>query len=78
MTYSILITETARKDIKKLDPKTRKLVKDILLEYRDEPLKATRGLTDYILGTYRIRMDDFRVVFDIEKRNIIILRIGHR
>jgi len=30
------------------------------------------------IGTYRFRMGDYRVIFDTEDENIVILRIGHR
>ena len=36
------------------------------------------SLTDSELGTYRFRIGDYRVVFDIDGSEIIILRIGHR
>jgi mRNA interferase RelE/StbE len=29
-------------------------------------------------GTYRFRIGDYRVIFDIYDENIAILRIGHR
>jgi len=29
-------------------------------------------------GTYRFRIGDYRVIFDIEDDQIIVLRIGHR
>jgi mRNA interferase RelE/StbE len=35
-------------------------------------------LMDKALGQYRYRIGDYRIIFDIEKDNIIILRIGHR
>ncbi|RZN73823.1 MAG: hypothetical protein EF807_00235 [Candidatus Methanolliviera hydrocarbonicum] len=30
------------------------------------------------IGSYRFRMGDCRVIFDMESENIVILRIGHR
>ncbi len=33
---------------------------------------------DSTLGTYRFRVGDYRIVFDIEDTTIIILRVGHR
>ncbi len=35
-------------------------------------------LTDPQLGTYRFRVGDFRVIFDLHGRDIVILRVGHR
>jgi mRNA interferase RelE/StbE len=30
------------------------------------------------IGAYRFRIGDYRVVFDIDDNNVVILRIGHR
>ena len=30
------------------------------------------------IGTYRFRMGNYRVIFDIEGKDIVILRVGHR
>jgi mRNA interferase RelE/StbE len=30
------------------------------------------------LGAYRFRIGDYRVVFDLEGDEIVILRVGHR
>lgn len=31
-----------------------------------------------VLGSYRFRIGDYRVVFDLEGDQIVILRVGHR
>jgi len=33
---------------------------------------------DPALGTYRFRIGDYRVIFDIEGKDIVALRVGHR
>ncbi|NCQ65980.1 MAG: hypothetical protein COZ34_03945 [Candidatus Pacebacteria bacterium CG_4_10_14_3_um_filter_34_15] len=33
---------------------------------------------DYDLGTYRYHIGNHRVIFDLEKNKIVVLRIGHR
>jgi mRNA interferase RelE/StbE len=35
-------------------------------------------LIDPKLGTYRFRIGDYRVIFDIEGKDIVVLRVGHR
>lgn len=35
-------------------------------------------MTDPKIGTYRFRTGDYRVIFDIEGKDIVILRAGHR
>ena len=49
-----------------------------MLRYKDDPLKYARKLIDPKLGGYRFRIGDYRVVFDIENDEIVVLRIGHR
>jgi mRNA interferase RelE/StbE len=41
-------------------------------------LKYAEKLVDPRLGTYRFRIGDYRVVFDLEGNEIIVLRVGHR
>jgi len=49
-----------------------------LKRYGEEPLKYASKLTDAALGTYRFRIGDYRVIFDIEDKEIVVLRVGHR
>jgi mRNA interferase RelE/StbE len=35
-------------------------------------------MVDLSLGTYRFRIGDYRIIFDIEDEEIVILRVGHR
>jgi len=51
-----------------------KLLQDILKILLDMP----RNLTDDRLGSYRFRIGDYRVIFDIEGDEIVVLRVGHR
>ena len=41
-------------------------------------MKYASKLTDPSLGTYRFRIGDYRVIFDIEGEEIVVLRVGHR
>lgn len=44
-----------------------------------DPIVFAEVLTNYKLGTYRFRIGKFRVVFDLEIDNIImILEVDHR
>lgn len=49
-----------------------------LLRYESDPLQHAEPLKQLELGSYRFRIGDYRVVFDIEGDEIVILRIGHR
>jgi mRNA interferase RelE/StbE len=78
VTYKIVYTQRAVKDIKTLDPKTKKRIGNTLLRYKDNPLQYADKLTDPKTGTYRFRIGDYRIIFDIEGNEIVVLRIGHR
>ncbi|HET53907.1 MAG TPA: hypothetical protein ENN33_01670 [Ignavibacteria bacterium] len=38
----------------------------------------SKKLSNPILGTYRNRVGDYRIIFDIDQKNIVVLRLGHR
>lgn len=49
-----------------------------MLKLSKNPLKHAQKLINPKIGEYRFRIGDYRVIFDIDFENIVILRIGHR
>jgi mRNA interferase RelE/StbE len=43
-----------------------------------EPLAFAEKLTDFKFGSYRFRIGEFRVAFDVEGDTIVVLKIGNR
>lgn len=78
MKYSLLYTHKAVKDIRKLDKSVKDRIGQTLLRYKENPLYYAEALKDSSLGSYRFRIGDYRVVFDIEGNDIIVLRVGNR
>ena len=78
MTYKLVYTQRAIKDIRKLEQISKKRIGRALIRYEEDPLKYAEKLIDPRLGTYRFRIGDYRVVFDLEGNEIIVLRVGHR
>ena len=78
MPYTLLYTKTAANNIKKLDNVAKRRLKKKLEEYAKDPLSYAKKLTDSKIGTYRWRIGNYRVVFDLNGQNIIILLVGHR
>mgnify|MGYP001558776784 CR=1 FL=1 len=78
MVYRLFYTKRAVNDIAKLDLVVKKRIGKKLLLYAQNPLKYATKLTDYTIGTYRFRIGDYRVIFDLKGRDIIVLRLGHR
>ncbi len=78
MKYTLVYTRRAQRDIKKLESDTKDRVGKALLRFSEEPLRFAEKLSDPILGEYRFRVGDYRVIFDIEGNEIVVLRVGHR
>jgi len=76
--YRLAYTHRAVRDIRGLEENVKKRIGKALKRYVEEPLKYASKLTDPALGTYRFRIGDYRVVFDIEDEEIVVLRVGHR
>lgn len=43
-----------------------------------DPLIYAEILTNSIIGTYRFRIGDYRIVFDLSENTIMIVDVGHR
>ena len=78
MVYKLVYTKTAFKDIQKLDPVAKKRIKRKLETLAKNPKLHSKKLTNSSIGNYRFRIGNYRIVFDIDKQNIVILRVGHR
>ena len=78
MKYKLVYTYRADKDIKRLDKPIKSRIGKALIRYKEDPFKYAESLSDSTLGTYRFRVGDYRIIFDIEDTNIVILRVGHR
>ena len=76
--FGVILTNHAIKDLKNLNETTQKQIKEKLKVYSSNPYQYAKKLTDPIIGEYRFRIGDYRVIFDISGNNIIVLRIGHR
>ena len=65
-------------DIRKLDIVVKKRMKKKLEEYANNYLFYAKKLVRSTIGSYRWRVGNYRIVFDIDGKNIVILRVGHR
>ncbi|HDM76723.1 MAG TPA: type II toxin-antitoxin system RelE/ParE family toxin [Deltaproteobacteria bacterium] len=78
MRYNLVYTRRAVKDINSLEDNVKKLIGKALARYSQDPFRHAQKLTDDRLGSYRFRIGDYRVIFDIEGDEIVVLRVGHR
>jgi mRNA-degrading endonuclease RelE of RelBE toxin-antitoxin system len=80
MKYEIILSPEAIQDLKLLDAYQRTKIKDLIkVHLRHAPtgtcksrIKRLRGLRH---PQYRLRMDDFRIFYDIEEDRVEILAI---
>jgi mRNA interferase RelE/StbE len=56
----------------------QKRIGTTLLLFKENPLQYAERLTDPELGGYRFRIGDYRIIFDVEGNDIIVLRASHR
>lgn len=78
MKYRLVYTDRAVKDIQPLEQRVKSRIGRTVLRYQEDPLRYAEKLRDSRLGTYRFRIGDYRVIFDIEENEIVVLRLGHR
>jgi len=76
--YRLVYTHRAARDIAALDPKSRERIGAQLVRYKEDPLRHAERLVHASLGSFRFRIGDYRVVFDLEGEEIVVLRVGHR
>lgn len=83
MTYEVLVSKTARRQLRALEKEVRQRMKRALLEMSADPfhsrakfdVKRLKGpKRDY----YRLRIGDYRVVYTVEGDRILVAKILHR
>jgi mRNA interferase RelE/StbE len=77
--YRLVYTARAIKDIDRLDNVVKKRIGAKLLKFQEDPLKyAVKLIKSELVGEYRFRVGNYRIVFDIRGSKMIILRALHR
>ena len=69
---------TALKDFQKIDKENKKKIILKLKDFSTNPSLYSKKLINPKIGTYRFKIGNFKVIFDIDGENIIILRVGDR
>ncbi len=92
MSYKIIFTKESAKDIEKLDQTVKKQLYKKLVYFKDlddikvvakklhnDDIKVVaKKLHNYDAGEYRLRVGNFRIIFDLDKHTIVVLRVQHR
>lgn len=80
VTYRLLYKKPAAKEIQKLPKAIKKRLKNKLEWFigQQNPLKLAEPLTKPSDAQYRYRVGNYRILFDIEGENIVIIHVQHR
>jgi mRNA interferase RelE/StbE len=80
MAYRIIITRSAKRDIATLDTVVQRRLGKKLLHFAalDSLLGVAKQLEGEHIGQYRLRVGDYRLLFDLDGKDIIILHVSHR
>ncbi len=78
--HNLLYKKPAVRSIQKLTPQVKKRLKAKLEFFakQDNPLVFAKALTKPADAQYRFRVGNYRILFDMEKDNIVVLHIQHR
>jgi len=76
--YRILYKSSVEKDFKGIEINQRKrIIKKIETVLSQDPHKG-KQLKDEYKGFWRIRIGDYRVVYRIMQKDVVIVAVGHR
>lgn len=83
MSYRIVFTDRAKKQLKKLDKHTAALIIGWLeknVEGSENPRQHGKALVENKSGQWRYRVGNYRIICEIQDTEIIVLvlEIGHR
>jgi len=83
MTYKVEFLKEAYEEFKKLDKPIRRIIAEkikLLAENPDALKNNVKPLKGKLKGLYRLRVGNYRVIFqkETDKLLILIIRIGHR
>ena len=78
MTYRVVLTKAAGRDIRRTAPEIRERIHSAVLDLEEDP----RGQAEKLSGLqgYRKRVGNYRVIFDVDDsaREVWVTRVRHR
>ncbi len=78
--YKVLISRTAEKQLKRIAKPYQKRLVAVILSFEIEPRPFGYKKLSGTDSTYRVRVGDFRVIYEIHDKEVLVtvLKIGHR
>ena len=80
MTYRIDVAPATARELRKLDPPARRRIQAAVELLAEAPRPPTAKPLVDSGGAWRVRVGDYRIVYDIEDDRLVILvlRVAHR
>ena len=83
MAWTVKFDDRAKKEFKKLDKQTQRIIIRYLrerIEAGDDPRQFGKALTADKVGLWRYRVGDYRLICSIQDHELIVLvlRVSHR
>lgn len=80
--FDVEFTPSAARDLKRLDPYVRHQLLQVAAVLRQAPYPSGSSRIKPLLGLeplhFRLRIGDYRLIYRIEARRVIVVRIAHR
>lgn len=78
MPYNIVYKKSVHRDLKKIKKtETRKIIDQLEKDLSNKP-DSYPVLKGQFAGLRKYRVGDYRVIYAIIEKNVLVLRIGHR
>jgi mRNA interferase RelE/StbE len=79
MAFEVTFSDRAARELKKLDKQIQRRIIEKLTHYAaTENLSEAKKLTNPLLGEWRYRVGDYRIIFDLSGNEIQVLKVTHR
>jgi mRNA interferase RelE/StbE len=79
MAFEVTFSDRAARELKKLDKQIQRRIIEKLTHYAaTENLSEAKKLTNPLLGEWRYRVGDYRIIFDLSGNEIQVLKVAHR
>jgi mRNA interferase RelE/StbE len=80
VSYRIDIAPGAQRQLRKLDPQARRRIQAAIELLAEEPRPPAAKMLVNSDGAWRVRVGDYRVIYDIEDDRLVVLVLaaGHR
>jgi len=78
--YVVVISRTAEKQLKKLSDEWQRKIAGMIVSLEVNPRPHGSKKLSGTKSTYRVRVADYRIIYEIEDRRVIVtvLKIAHR